>query len=100
MHAPSTVTKGATWSRISGSEAAYQPVLGPLQANGFQLRYFDNAGTVIPAADPTRYPDIRVVEIQLNGETETAVSRSAVGTRNRAQLTTTTRVALRNTLRP
>jgi prepilin-type N-terminal cleavage/methylation domain-containing protein len=64
---------GHTWlgaRSVSGGQATLQPVLGPLETNGFGLEYFDAAGTTttVPA-------DVRQLRVTLRGSTEHAVSR-------------------------
>jgi prepilin-type N-terminal cleavage/methylation domain-containing protein len=86
---------------LTGGEAAPQPVLGPLRANGgFALRYLDRDNQVINAGDAARYKDIRVVEITLRGETTSPVARSDRGALAIKVDSLVTRVALRNALRP
>jgi len=64
---------GHTWlgaRSVSAGQATLQPVLGPLETNGFGLEYFDAAGTTttVPA-------DVRQLRVTLRGSTEHAVSR-------------------------
>ncbi len=64
---------GHTWlgaRSVSGGQTTLQPVLGPLETNGFGLEYFDAAGTTttVPA-------DVRQLRVTLRGSTEHAVSR-------------------------
>ena len=97
-------TGGRSWlgaRSLTAGEVAPQPVLGPLRAGtGFALRYFDRDNQIINPGDAGRYRDIRVIEITLRGETNSAVSRTDRGALAIKADSLVTRVALRNALRP
>lgn len=83
---------------ISAGEAAYSAVAGPLDpATGLQFFYYDKNGTLLVpgVANPA---DVRTVEVQLTGRTAGQVALAGSRRVNRAMITTT-RVALRNTLK-
>lgn len=64
---------GHTWlgaRSVSGGQALLQPVLGPLETNGFGLEYFDAAGVAT-----TAMADVRQLRVTLRGSTENAISR-------------------------
>jgi hypothetical protein len=64
---------GHTWlgaRSVSGGQALLQPVLGPLETNGFGLEYFDAAGLAT-----TAMADVRQLRVTLRGSTENAISR-------------------------
>jgi len=93
---------GDTWlgMRSLTSGGALQPVLGPLSDNaaaipGMALRFRDaaNATTAVPN-------NVRAVEVTLRGITDAPVHRSGYGYAAVDSLSLTTRVALRNALRP
>lgn len=87
---------------LTAGEAAYEPVIGPLRAgDGMSLRYLDRDEAVVPPNDPTRFDDIRMIEITLRGETGAGVTTpSGFGARGIQGDTLVTRVAVRNLLRP
>lgn len=96
---------GRTWLgafSVSAGETAYQPVAGPLRAgDGLAFTYLDRDGNALPAGDPSRYPDIRMIEITLRGETGMRITGpSGFGTKTVQGDTLVTRVAVRNLLRP
>jgi hypothetical protein len=101
---------GKTWlgaQSLTSGEAAYQPVVGPLQAtNGFQLRYLDKSGVAVaPPSNAAGIATIRTIEVTLRGLTEQAIERrvpsGGVGTLvGQGEMTLRTLVAVRNTLRP
>jgi prepilin-type N-terminal cleavage/methylation domain-containing protein len=67
------ISGGHTWlgaRSVSGGQALLQPVLGPLETNGFGLEYFDAAGTTT-----TVLADVRQLRVTLRGSTENAISR-------------------------
>lgn len=78
-----------------GVDLAPQPILGPLTADGFALRYFDGAGveTAVMSA-------VKTVEITMRGLTEDAVRRGGTGPLGRVQEDLATQVLLRNSIRP
>ena len=88
---------GEWWlgARSMDVEPALQPILGPLTANGFALRYFDGAGveTAVMAA-------VKTVEITMRGLSEDAVRRGGTGPLGRVQEDLATQVLLRNSIRP
>jgi len=98
-------TGGRSWltaQSISASEAAPQPVVGPLVAGtGLAFKYYNKTGAVVAPGNAALHPTIRSVEITLKGETERGSTRmtggGAVGTQT---WEVTSRVALRNNLRP
>ena len=83
---------------LSLGEAGYSAVAGPLDpATGLQFFYYDKDGTlVVPGVGSPL--DVRTVEVQLTGRTSTQVAMAGGRRANRAMITTT-RVALRNTLK-
>jgi len=93
---------GDTWlgMRSLTSGGALQPVLGPLSDNaaaipGMALTFRDaaNATTAVPN-------NVRAVEVTLRGITDAPVHRNGYGYATVDSLSLTTRVALRNALRP
>jgi prepilin-type N-terminal cleavage/methylation domain-containing protein len=92
---------GAREVPLVGAKPAWEPVIGPLRnANGVSFAYRDRNNAVVPAGDPTRYQDIRMIEITFRGETRSVVSRFGTGSRQIARDSLVARVALRNNLRP
>lgn len=84
---------------VSAGEATYQAVAGPVSpANGIQFRYFARNGNSLDpgSADPA---DARSVQVTVRGLTRNAINLSGAANRARAGMTTTTLVALRNTLK-
>jgi prepilin-type N-terminal cleavage/methylation domain-containing protein len=85
---------GATWlgaRSVSGGQANLQPVLGPLETNGFGLEYFDVAGTTT-----TVLADVRQLRVTLRGSTEHAVSRGFTDAPALVRDTLVATVTLRN----
>jgi len=84
---------------VSAGEANYQAVAGPVTAaNGIQFRYFNRSGNSLDPA--TANPaDVRTVQVTVRGLTRSAVNLAGAPTRARRGMTTTTLVALRNTLK-
>ena len=83
---------------VSMGEASYRAVAGPIDAaTGLSFRYFDkNEAVLDPAtAAPAR---VRVVEINLQGQSQQAINLAGAANRQRGSMITQTRVALRNTL--
>ncbi|HJS48107.1 MAG TPA: prepilin-type N-terminal cleavage/methylation domain-containing protein [Gemmatimonadales bacterium] len=87
---------------LTAGEAAYEPVIGPLRAgNGMSLRYLDRDEAVVPPNDPTRFGDIRMIELTLRAETGAGITGpGGFGARGIQGDTLVTRVAVRNLLRP
>jgi prepilin-type N-terminal cleavage/methylation domain-containing protein len=83
---------------VSTGEASFRALVGPLSAaNGLQFRYFARNGTALdPAtANPAA---VRSVQVTIRGLGRQAVNLAGSANRQRAGMTTTTIVALRNTL--
>ncbi|HEX9895027.1 MAG TPA: prepilin-type N-terminal cleavage/methylation domain-containing protein [Gemmatimonadales bacterium] len=83
---------------ISAGEGAYRAVAGPMDPiTGFMLTYYNKNG--VPVAPGVGNPvDVRTIEVQLLGRTGSQVALAGTRMANRTMITTT-RVALRNTLR-
>jgi hypothetical protein len=77
---------------VAGSGGTTQPVIGPVTAAGFELRYLDAAGA--PVGDPAR---VAAIEIRLRAPTAQAV-RGAAGITRQTDSTVIV-VALRNNRR-
>lgn len=78
----------------STSGAAYQPMIGPLAANGFRLDYFDVAGNV------TAVPrNVRTIQVTLISESTGRMSDMGSTNQQTAVDSVVTRVALRNAMR-
>ena len=88
---------GEWWlgARSEAVEPDLQPILGPLTANGFGLRYFDANGleTAVMA-------NVQSVEITVQGLAEDQVRLGGTGPLGRAQEALATQVLLRNSIRP
>ena len=85
---------GHTWlgaRSVSGGQALLQPVLGPLETNGFGLEYFDAAGVAT-----TAMADVRQLRVTLRGSTENAISRGLGDTPALVRDTLVATVTLRN----
>ena len=85
---------------LSRSEGALSPIIGPIPDSlSFTLTYFSAAGTVL---DPTVANRIRVrsIGVEVTTVTDSRVSLAGTTTRSVSQFPMSTRVALRNTLRP
>jgi hypothetical protein len=83
---------------VSAGEADFRALVGPLSAaNGLQFRYFARNGTALdPAtANPAA---VRSVQVTIRGLGRQAINLAGSANRQRAGMTTTTIVALRNTL--
>jgi prepilin-type N-terminal cleavage/methylation domain-containing protein len=78
---------------VSGG-GGYQPMLGPLAANGFRLDYFDVNGavTAVPA-------NVRTVQVTVISQSTTAVSGAGTAQQQIATDSIVTQVALRNAMR-
>jgi prepilin-type N-terminal cleavage/methylation domain-containing protein len=89
---------GEWWlgARSEAVEANLQPILGPLTANGFGLRYFDANGALTPG----NMANVRSVEVTVQGQTEDQVRIGGSGPLGRPQETLATQVLLRNSIRP
>lgn len=85
---------------VSLGEAALQPMIGPLaDTTGFALTYYNGVGTVLDPA--VANPNVvRSIGVRLTGIPSAPVSLAGTARRQRGVTTVTTRVALRNTLRP
>jgi prepilin-type N-terminal cleavage/methylation domain-containing protein len=82
------------------SETTLSPIIGPIpDSTHFTLTYYNAAGTVL---DPsTANPlTVRSIGVAITTITDSRVSLAGSTTRNTSQFPMTTRVALRNTLRP
>ncbi len=93
-----TESGGRHWlsaKSVSGHEAGYQPILGPLTAGGFRLDYFDSTGSGVATAPR----DVRIVQVTLIGESDRAVTGTGYGSQTQVVDSVVTRVALRNALR-
>ena len=98
MRLESFTANGQLWlgaRSVSAGEAALQPVLGPLAANGFLLEYFDGSGN--PTASATA---VRAVRVTLRGLTQAAVSRGLGQAHQVAQDSLVAMIALRNAPKP
>jgi len=85
---------------LSLSQTTLIPAAGPLpDTTGFELSYFDAAGSILdPAsADPLL---VRSIGVTIRTSSGAPVSLAGSSTRARRTFPLTTRVALRNTLRP
>ncbi len=99
----SYAVSGQTWlgmRSISDPASIIQPVLGPLSggagaASGLSLRYLDVAGNNTAVAN-----NVRSITVGLLGITDAPVRTKSASYATIDSLTLTTRVALRNTLRP
>lgn len=81
-------------ARSVSSGAGYQPMLGPLAAQGFRLDYFDVNGNV------TAVPrDVRTIQVTLISESATPISGAGTSYQQTAVDSVVTRVALRNAMR-
>jgi prepilin-type N-terminal cleavage/methylation domain-containing protein len=98
---PFVDTDGRTYlgaRSVSAGEANYRAVAGPInEATGLSFRYFDRNEAVLDptTAAPAR---VRVVEINLQGQSQQAINLAGAANRQRGAMITQTRVALRNTL--
>jgi len=84
---------------ISAGEGAYRAVAGPIAAGtGLALRYWDrNLNLLDPSiAAPI---SVRTLEVEITGATRNTVTLAGTLPRTNRSMKTTTRVALRNTLR-
>jgi prepilin-type N-terminal cleavage/methylation domain-containing protein len=77
-------------------DAGLQPILGPLTANGFALRYLDANGNETPG----NLANVRSVEVTVQGLTEDNVRIGGSGSLGRPQEALLTQVMLRNSIRP
>ena len=92
------VDDGGQWwlgARSVPVEATAQPILGPLTANGFALRYFNSAG-----AETADMSTVQSVEITVQGLTDDAVRIGGTGPLGHVQEMLATQVLLRNSIRP
>ena len=77
---------------VSGGEPSLQPVLGPLTANGFELDYFDVAGT--PTSNRSQ---VRTIRVTIRGVTDQLIRGPAgTGPTGYVQDSLVTTVSLRN----
>jgi hypothetical protein len=84
---------------ISAGEAAYRAVAGPVAAaGGVSFRYFARNGSLL---DPTVAAPVtvRTIEVNIIGQTRNAATLAGTLPRTTRNMTSTTRVALRNTLK-
>ena len=83
---------------LSKGEANYSAIAGPLDpASGLLFSYFDKNGALLtPGVHPP--VNVRTVQVQLTGRTASQVAMAGTRLANRGMITTT-RVALRNTLK-
>lgn len=84
---------------LSLGENAYRAVAGPIDAaNGLRFRYFARDLTQLDpgVANPI---DVRTMEVSILGESRSNVSLAGGTVRSTRNMATTTRVALRNTLK-
>jgi prepilin-type N-terminal cleavage/methylation domain-containing protein len=81
-------------ARSVSSGEAYQPMLGPLAADGFRLDYFDVDGnvTAVPA-------NVRTIQVTLVSQSTTAISGGGTAHQQIATDSVVTQVALRNAMR-
>jgi hypothetical protein len=97
-------TGGRAWlgARSVSAGEAVQPVVGPLTATtGLAFKYYNKTGGEVLPGNALLYPTIRSVEITLQGESERTSSRMGGGSDMGTQTwSMTSRVALRNNLRP
>jgi prepilin-type N-terminal cleavage/methylation domain-containing protein len=80
---------------LSANESGYQPVLGPLTANGFALKYYQADGVT----ETTVPRDVRTVQVTLISQSDQRVSASGAGSQAVVQDSVVTRVSLRNAMR-
>lgn len=80
---------------LSANESGYQPVLGPLTANGFALKYYQADGVT----ETTVPRDVRTVQVTLISQSDQRVSGSGAGSQAVVQDSVVTRVSLRNAMR-
>jgi hypothetical protein len=84
---------------VSAGEASYQAVAGPLRAGtGLQLRYFARDGSALDPATANPVA-VRSVQVTIRGLSRQAINLAGSADRQQAGMTTTTLVALRNTLK-
>jgi prepilin-type N-terminal cleavage/methylation domain-containing protein len=93
------VSDGKSWlgaRSVSAGEAAFQPLLGPLQdATGFTLKYYDNAN-----AETTVKENVRSIRLTVKGITSDRVSTSGGSSViGYVQDSVVSQVTLRNALR-
>jgi len=84
---------------ISAGEASYRAVAGPVTAiAGLSFRYFARNGSQL---DPTIAAPVtvRTIEVNIIGQTRNAATLAGTLPRTNRSMTSTTRVALRNTLK-
>ncbi len=77
---------------VSGGEVSLQPVLGPLTPNGFELDYFNAAGS--PTSNPLQ---VRSIRVTIRGVTDQLIRGPAgTGSTSYVQDSLVTTVSLRN----
>jgi prepilin-type N-terminal cleavage/methylation domain-containing protein len=84
---------------MSAGDAAYRAVAGPVAAaGGVSFRYFARNGSLL---DPTIAAPVtvRTIEVNIVGQTRNAATLAGTLPRTTRNMTSTTRVALRNTLK-
>jgi hypothetical protein len=89
---------GKNWlgaKSLTNGDAGYQPILGPLAANGFALKYFQADGVT----ETTVPRDVRTVQVTLISQSDQRVSGTGAGTQTVVQDSVVTRVSLRNAMR-
>jgi len=85
---------------LNRSEATLSPIIGPIpDSTHFTLTYYNAAGTLLnpSSANPLT---VRSIGVAITTVTESRVSLAGSTTRATSQFPMSTRVALRNTLRP
>jgi prepilin-type N-terminal cleavage/methylation domain-containing protein len=75
-----------------------EPVLGPLASSGFQLAYFDSAGTALSGTSVAVRSRIRAVRVTLVGASDQNVSSTGYGGPAQVTDSVVTTVALRNSV--
>jgi hypothetical protein len=98
------VNAGGEWfvgrRSISLGEVSFTPIIGPLvSAAGVAFTYYNAAGAVL-AADAANRVAVRSIRVALSTVTEGTVSLAGSTNRAVATFPVTTRISLRNTLRP
>jgi hypothetical protein len=84
---------------ISAGEAAYRAVAGPVAGvAGLRFRYFARDGSQLDPAVAAPV-SVRTLEVNIVGQSRSAVTLAGTLPRTARGMTTTTRVALRNTLK-
>jgi prepilin-type N-terminal cleavage/methylation domain-containing protein len=90
--------QGQWWlgaSSVKSAPGVFQPVLGPLTDDGFDLRYLDAAG-----AETANVKAIKSVRLTIRGLTDDAVRAGGSAAMGHPEEALTTQVLLRNSIRP